>query len=253
MNLRSIVLDDIGAANSIDSAAIDLTEKGIATGVSIFVNGITDVSKFARYKDKIQLGLHLTFSYGRPISKISDLHYVDANGFFKMPSKPIIATNTEIERSVDEYICDLKQGMYSELKKECVAQFQQFISIFESKPAFINVHHDLDRYEFVKDVIHDALPEYKTRAMLLEDKSVSYRYFCQFLQQSERYDEQQRRVVDLIKSGIDYSKHHGLSEVVFHPAKSEAGLMDFSSYNTMRVAEYSILMGEAVQELLSTH
>ena len=244
-----ITADDVGAISSIDEAVKKLVEIKIINSISVLINGTCNKSWILQSTRDVVVGLHLTFSFGTPLSVLPcSSGLVDTEGNFIMPEKPYHATKASIRRSIDGYFSRFSIIPQSYLEQEVKAQYHAFVEEFGTAPDFINVHHDLDICENLKRVLTDLFPELPSRALLDKDENF---YLFDFLDESEPFQKSEERVVLLIKEGIKkrfIDNKDG--EVVFHPAYSSKELEVFSAYSMMREREYSILSSDLVIAML---
>lgn len=245
-----ITADDIGVVSSIDKAVRELVEMNIINSLSVFVTGTCDKSWMLQYTRDVMIGLHLTFSYGSPLSILPfSSGLINAEGNFLMPRKPDQATTTSIKSSIGEHLSRFSTIPQSYLRQETLAQYDAFAENFGKAPDFINVHHDLDICENLKLVLLELFPTLPTRAAL--DKK-DYFYLYDFLDGSESFQESEQRVQSLINDGIRKRFVENMDgEVVFHPAYCSDELQSFSTYSKMREREFSILSSEFVKAMLN--
>lgn len=245
-----VTADDVGAVDSIDEAVKQLIEYGVINSISVFINGYKDLSWIHNYIANTSIGLHLTFSYGRPVSEVRPRTLVDEEGQFLMPVKPQIATGDSISKSIDKFLQSFEKSDYSDIRDECACQIDKFTKTFQKPPDFINVHHDLDNCEILKNILLDCFPEWKTRSIKSQEKS-SYYYLFHFLQSSQFIDESKRKIVELFDRAYKCVTLDSSAEVelVFHPGFVSEELRHFSSYSDMREREFKILSSPDIIKL----
>ncbi len=248
----TITADDIGAVFSIDMAVKELIDSKIINSISVFVTGKNNLDWINDYVGKIKIGLHLTFSFGRPISKIYNSNLIDENGSFKMPQKPEKADSQTIKRNIDEYIKHFELSERNILIEECSSQFYRFKELFGINPDFINVHHDLDKSKILRDILEEYFKPYPTREIKLIHKNYEYSYIYRFLSPEDSYEKSVCIVQQLIDKGLNIDKKHSSHdvEIVFHPAYLSKELFNFSSYAEMRELELKILLSDKITKLL---
>lgn len=253
MRSISITADDVGALEAIDKAVDKLIQFNVINSVSVIVNGDVDKSWLQKYIGKIRMGLHLTYSFGRPISPVCDSNLVDYAGNFLAPQKPLNPSNETISASVDSFLKGFGKSDPGQLRAECYAQINKFIELFSFAPAFINLHHDLDRCNIVRNMFKENFPEYNTRMMKQCDSSMAYEYIYQFVDSRKSIEESEQMIIDLINRGYSTWKVRPSSEIeiVFHPAFFAPQLESFSTYSKGRLIEYQILSTPKIQNLIS--
>lgn len=248
----TITADDIGAVLSIDMAVKELIDSKIINSISVFVTGKNNLEWVNEYIGKIKVGLHLTFSFGQPISKIHNSNIIDENGYFKRPQKPQKANSQTIKRNIDEYIKHFELSEKSILIEECRSQFYRFKELFGVNPDFINVHHDLDKSRILRNILEEHFKPYPTREIKTIHENYNYSYIYRFLSSNDSYEKSVCIVQQLITKGLNIDKKHDSHdvEIVFHPAYFSKELLNFSSYAEMRELELKILSSDKIAKLL---
>lgn len=251
MKRWQIVFDDIGACHSIDDAVKILLEKNVVDGISIFVNSNYDLSWINEYKNRINIGLHLTFSFNKPLSQIENNELVDKSGYFVSPKKPLKSDSETIKQSISEYLNVFDNANIEFLKCEAKTQFERFVELFGKEPDFINLHHDLDKSARIRAILLELFPGYLTRAskLLANDH---YKYVFHFLPIEADYSSSLNLITTMLKNSIDYAKDDLDSdvEIVFHPAYDSDELRLFSSYSSQREVEFRVLISEEVKHII---
>lgn len=249
-----ITADDIGACKSIDEAVENLIEKGIITDISVFVNSELDLSWIIRHFGIVHIGLHLTLSFNKPVSDIDLGSLLLPNGKFVTPVKPKNPSDESIRESIDKYLSVISKVDVEKIKEEFLAQYNKFISLFGRKPAFINVHHDLDKEPVLKKILLELFPDNKTRFLLLEEKN-SYHYYYHFLPDDILFNDAKQIIYEMLFNAYvcKCNNPNAEIEVVFHPAFFSSELKGFSSYAKQREIEYKVLINPTITELIQKH
>ena len=247
-----ITADDIGAVISIDKAVEELVKRGSINSISIFPNGEMDLSWITKLDPMIKTGLHLSFSFGQPISSLFSDCLVNKSGYFLQPTKPNLANDKNISKSLESFVDNLNNCPRSELLKECIAQYNAFTKKLDKEPDFINVHHDLDKNPTLRQVLFYLFPEKQTRE-IKKEKNKEYQYLYQFLDPRDSYSTSFERVYNLLQTCINTinSNPNSKFEVVFHPGYFSKQLCKFSTYTKMREREYKILSSDRITKLVS--
>lgn len=250
-NKIRITADDIGACKSIDEAVEKLIAKRVITDISVFINSELDLNWIFKYSDIVNVGLHLTLSFNKPVSNENLGVLLHPNGKFVAPAKPENPSNESIKESIDSYLSILNKVNAEKIKNELLAQYNKFVMVFGKEPAFINVHHDLDKEPSLKKILLGLFPMKKTRFLKLEKRN-SYQYWYHFLPENILFDDAVRLIYTLISEAIDYkcSCPNSEVEVVFHPAFCSPELIGFSTYAKQRETEYKVLSTQEIKELV---
>lgn len=139
-----ICADDYGLSNAIDDAVIELIQKDRITATSCIVNNYNakvSILKLKKYIDKIDIGLHLLLTDGKPLSnQKSNGGLVDHNGnlnnFWKLTAK------TYSHRIQFE-------SVYNEIR----AQIEYFNDLFGRMPDFIDGHKHVQQLPIIRNVL----------------------------------------------------------------------------------------------------
>lgn len=239
-----VTADDVGIIESVDRAVEKLINKGIVNNISIFINSELDYSWIKKYSSHLNISLHLTFSYGKPLSDKKFVPaLIDNKGYFKKPIKPLNGTSKEIEKSIERYLLFLEKEVPEiQLERECLAQFKRFCEEFGRKPDFINVHHDLDKAKKICNVIKRCLPTFPTRQMLLQNQKWGG-CFYDFYPEDLTFSQVYRKITDMLEVAHKINQEKNVPvEVIFHPAYFSVELQQFSSYAKAREKEYDVLI-----------
>ncbi len=239
-----VTADDVGIINSIDKAVQKLIDKGVINNISIFINTNHNKAWIKELSEDVYLSLHLTFSYGKPITEQEWVpSLVNDDGFFLSPHKPSIGNADGIDKSIQDFLLFIDEYVSEkELELECKAQVNEFCNVFGREPDYINVHHDLDKSNKICRVIKKCCPEYQTRQMLLDSKQVECCLY-HFLPEKIDFGEAMNLIGDMFQTARNKNEESGKPvELIFHPAFYSEGLQKFSSYAVAREIEYKVLL-----------
>lgn len=238
-----VTADDVGIIKSIDDAVLELINRKVINNISVFANSNRSYEWIKRLPKDVYVSLHLTFSYGTPLSDLKKIkNLVNGNGEFNKPEKPAIGDSMHIQKSIQKYLEYLDRSVpQKELELECISQFDRFCQIFGREPDFINVHHDLDQLDKVCRAITLCFSNYQTRINAVRTGSLGAS-LSKFLPSNLNLVQAEQIIHKLIDEGIKIKKQQNLPiELVFHPAFYSDELCEFSSYAAARELEYKVL------------
>jgi len=134
----SICADDFGITQKVNKAIINLIEEKRITEVSCMVlaqDFKNDAKELAKYKDKIGIGIHLTLTDFKPITKISSLIKKD---------KLLSIKNLLVKSIFRNYSKD-------EIFNEINFQLNEF------EPNFVDGHHHVQQLPMIRNILIQIL------------------------------------------------------------------------------------------------
>lgn len=140
----SICADDFGITQKVNKAIINLIEGKRITEVSCMVlaqDFKNDAKELAKYKDKIGIGIHLTLTDFKPITKISSLIKKD---------KLLGIKNLLVKSIFRNYSKD-------EIFNEINFQLNEFEKIMGFKPNFVDGHHHVQQLPMIRNILIQIL------------------------------------------------------------------------------------------------
>jgi predicted glycoside hydrolase/deacetylase ChbG (UPF0249 family) len=140
----SICADDFGITQKVNKAIINLIEEKRITEVSCMVlaqDFKNDAKELAKYKDKIGIGIHLTLTDFKPITKISSLIKKD---------KLLSIKNLLVKSIFRNYSKD-------EIFNEINFQLNEFEKIMGFKPNFVDGHHHVQQLPMIRNILIQIL------------------------------------------------------------------------------------------------
>ncbi len=140
----SICADDFGITQKVNKAIINLIEGKRITEVSCMVlaqDFKNDAKELAKYKDKIGIGIHLTLTDFKPITKISSLIKKD---------KLLSIKNLLVKSIFRNYSKD-------EIFNEINFQLDEFEKIMGFKPNFVDGHHHVQQLPIIRNILIQIL------------------------------------------------------------------------------------------------
>ncbi|MDA7742155.1 ChbG/HpnK family deacetylase [Francisellaceae bacterium] len=144
----TICADDFGQNPAVTAGVLQLLKCGKINATSCLVNSkyweASAVELKQIYNDKMQVGLHLNLTEGKPLT---DTKCLKRDGAF-MGLNPLL---------IKAFTCRLKsQQIYQELK----AQLQKFISVWGQNPDFIDGHQHIHHLPVVRKVLMQLYKEF---------------------------------------------------------------------------------------------
>lgn len=249
-----VTADDAGYCDAIDRAITTLARDGPVTRAAAFSNYVSTDDNRDELTADIPLGLHFNISSGTPISPLSQIPTLTgSDGRFHEPRKYLTrdfgreqtvrdAIQTFIDEDFDDY---RRQDIRTELER----QLERFESVFETRPGFGSVHHNLGRFPKVWQAIERIQSAPTPRMKQLEDGIIAD-VFSTFVQNSASIQESINRfrsmIVDAVRTGLETDVP---IEIVCHPSADTDRLDAFTVYTGGRVIEYQVLQSTAISRL----
>ena len=140
MKYISVCSDDFGLSPGINSGIIDCVKYNRITDVScitIIEDSKEDFNNLAKYKDKLNIGLHLV---------LTDLYYYKENKKKKFPTYNNFLKNVL-----------LKKINKLEIKNLINQQIDNFYNFFNKMPDFIDGHKHIHQLPFIFETINEIL------------------------------------------------------------------------------------------------
>ncbi len=140
--MKSIILcaDDYGQNAVISQAIIDLIAKNHLSATSCMANSYywpTHATWLNPYKNQVDIGLHLNFTEGKPLSR----SFVKKYGaeFFGLPKLLFHAFTRKLDKQV--------------IADEIEAQLQRFSDILGQSPDFIDGHQHVHQFPIIREAL----------------------------------------------------------------------------------------------------
>jgi hypothetical protein len=242
-----ICADDFGISAGVNRAIIDLTAQGRLSAVSCMSGGEAWVEGAAALKplhDKVDAGLHLTFTYLTPLTKeLGERHAAEKEVILKSWG-----------RCLDKAL----------IEKEIRAQFIKFIEVWGGPPDFIDGHQHVHILPVIRDSLLRLRAEYAPQSWmrnvvdftaLKEDRKygvlamLGWRWLQLLKQRNIPHNKLLRGAYDYTKP-VDYAalmtRWCSLTEPVLiycHPGFPDAGLAKFDTVLEPRRREYDFFNG----------
>ena len=209
---KHIVLcaDDYGQNPAISQAIIHLLQKKRLSAVSCMTNSVHWMQygmELAPYKNQVDLGLHVNFTEGAPLSSL----FIKHHGQRLLPLPRVL---------IKAY---LRQWDKRAILAEIHAQLDQFIHVMKQPPDFIDGHQHIHQLPVIRDAIFD-LYEKRLRACGSYLRCVYNNTFFQIM--SEGYFK--KLIIQFL--GASQFKSEMIQRCIAHNT-SFAGIYDFHQKN----------------------
>lgn len=215
--------DDFGYSRGINYGIIDAHKNGIVNSATMMMNmpGVTHAVELAKANPKLQVGIHLVLTCGKPL--LTDVpSLVNENGSFKRLSE----FKEQREISLDE------------LAKEWCAQIDKFLETGLT-PTHFDSHHHVHTIPAFLPVVQMLAKKYDLSARRFSMDAVegvaafSDVFLHDFYGEGVTYDYFEK-LVTRVRIGQTV-------EVMCHPGYLDHGILSGSSYAEDRVRETDIL------------
>lgn len=148
--MKKIVLcaDDYGLNQAINRGILMLVKVGRLSATSVLINfpeADTSAKALLSYRDRIDIGLHLNFTQGLPLTE--GVSFKQSNGTFHTINQAIISAT-------------LKKHLQKEIEGECRAQLALFESLYGFLPDFIDGHQHVHHLPGIRTVLLKLYHEY---------------------------------------------------------------------------------------------
>ncbi len=256
----SICADDFGITHKVNEAIIKLIINNRLTETSCIVltkNFEKDAKKLKLIRDRIGVGLHLTLTDFKPLSKKFDLNI---NG--RMPSNNSLFIKCLLRKINKKQICN-----------EINLQIENFRSCFGFYPDFIDGHHHVHQFPLIRDCLIDVIKkkglskklwvrntEEKLKTIFLRNISCVKAIIISIF--GKRFKDLAKKnlirtndgfsgvynfstkvnFVNLFSKFIQYSGHKHL--IMVHPGHSDEILMSLDKVNYTRDIEFDFLLSD---------
>ena len=249
-----ICADDFGISDGANRAIVDLAGKGRLSAVSCMSGGqswAAGAEILKPLRGKIDVGLHLTFTYLTPLTK--------ELGERLPPEKTLILKSWL--RGIDKSL----------IEKEIRAQFQKFIEVWGAAPDFIDGHQHVHILPVIRETLLRLRAEYAPQSWmrnvvdfsaLADDPKygilavLGWRMKCLLQENNIPHNKLLRGAYDYTKP-VDYAALMArwcmltVPVLIYcHPGFPDAALAKFDSVLEPRKREYDYFNGAAFGELL---
>nr|WP_263314667.1 chitin disaccharide deacetylase [Mammaliicoccus sp. Marseille-Q6498] len=216
--------DDFGYSYGVNYGIIDAFQKGILTSTTCLTNmsGFEHAIKLGKQNAKLGIGIHLTLTCGKPLTKAAHT-LIDSNGYF---------------RNLSHY----EQKFFiepDELYKEWKAQIEKFL---ESGlvPTHLDTHHHVNKLEIIRPVFLQLAKEYQ---LPIRNNFTDNHNYTQYTM-VDYFEYHPETIMSSIQDIKEKYKNFETIEIMCHPAYIDKYLRDYSTFVMPRIEELDFLMSE---------
>jgi predicted glycoside hydrolase/deacetylase ChbG (UPF0249 family) len=233
--------DDFGRAPGVNAGVVRAHREGIVTATTLMVGApaADDAARLARATPSLDVGVHLTLTYGRPVSDPSVVpSLVEADGSF--PRGPAAFRGTGRARR-------------EEVLAEYRAQYGRARELIGRAPTHLDSHHWLHDEPAIEWAIARLAAEIGA-AVRPHDEGQRDRLRAQGVRTVDHYrrDFQHEGHVDVatLEQVLD-TVADGVTELGCHPGEPDAELARTSAYAALRVDELATLTDARIKVAVS--
>jgi predicted glycoside hydrolase/deacetylase ChbG (UPF0249 family) len=225
--------DDLGRTHGINTGIFEAHRLGIVTSATAMVNyeSVREAAALSRENPDLAIGLHVALSGGvtaLPAARVPSL--LSKEG--RQPAKPE----------------GLEGALPEEIAAEVEAQFQRFVEVFGRKPSHLDSHHHSHRRQDVFDAV-SAIAKREALPVRNAGGSMEEALRSRGLRTNDVFEEgffdkgvSVEKLVSILENLGD-----GVTELMCHPAHTDAELSASSSYASVRVVELAVLCDPRVK------
>lgn len=237
--MRLIVnADDLGYTPGVTRGVLEAHRDGIVTATTLMTNApdTEGAARSARALPSLDVGLHLVFTYGRPLSDLSRVRsLVTADGTFPRA--------TELTRRADIRA--------DEILAEARAQYARARALLGREPTHLDTHHWVHDIPAIEEGVR-ALAQETGAALRSQGPAQRDRFRAQGIRTPDRFvrEFQHPRPIDvdaLVALLGRVANEGGTAELMCHPGVPDEHLLHGSSYAAERGTELATLRAPAVR------
>ncbi|MDD8049111.1 MAG: chitin disaccharide deacetylase [Thomasclavelia sp.] len=211
--------DDFGISEGVNLAVNKAFNDGVLRSTTLMANMeyIEDAAIIANRNPDLGVGVHLTLSAGKPLTK-KDTDYVDERGYFKKIG----------------YYRDGGKVDLDDLYHEWKAQIEKYIEVMGHYPDHLDSHHHAQNLPGVQDVFKRLAKEYDLPVrnnLHLNDDYPTFTFTTEFYGNDASVD----KIIELC------TRNEGTLEIMCHVGYVDEYIMEHSSYNIQRAKELAIM------------
>ncbi len=218
--------DDFGYTKANSLGIIKAYRNGILCSTTALMNSnhILEAKKMSEECEDLGIGVHLTLTLGRSLTKNKTLTDKEGN-FFK---GPIAVWKNDPD--------------YDEIYAEWKAQIDRYIEVFGHKPTHLDSHHN----------VHDRTPEaLKVSKALAEEYDLPLRGYNHYTFVQD-FNSHKGTTVEQMKQILIEHEHEDI-EIMCHPGYCDLELYRASSNSLNRVVELDVLCSDEISEFVKEH
>lgn len=209
--------DDLGYTMANTLGIIEAYKKGILRSTTALTNStyLLKAKELTKDCQNLGIGVHLTLTLGKPLTKNKTLTNSDGNFF----------NRKELwQRDLD----------YQEIYQEFKAQIEKYIEVFNHLPTHLDSHHS----------VHDNNPKvYEISSNLAKEYGLEMRRYGKYKFVKGFYGP--TATVDNLIQLLEDNKDQDI-EIMTHPGYCDLELYNNSSYSLDRVKELAVLCDQKV-------
>ena len=235
--------DDLGRSAGVNAGIERAHRDGIVTAATLMVTGdaVDAVSALARRAPGLDIGVHLTLTFGRPVLPAARVRSLvePAGGFPRAPAAFLGAGRADKEEALAEYR----------------AQYARAAAVIGRAPSHLDTHHWLHDEPALEWAI-GALARETGAAVRPHDGAQRDRLRAAGIRTVDAYrrDFQHAGHVDVrTLEAILASIPDGVTELGCHPGEPDPELERTSAYAALRVVELATLTDPRVRGALDRH
>lgn len=235
--------DDLGRAHGVNVGVLRAHREGIVTAATLMANayGAAEAGLLARQAPSLDVGAHLTLTYGRPLADARLVpSLVEPDGAF--PRRPDAFRGTGRARGNEALV-------------EYRAQYLRVAEVIGRAPSHLDTHHWLHDEPALEWAIA-ALAGETGAAVRPHDGAQRDRLRAAGVRTVDGYrrEFQHEGHVDVATlEGILATIADGIAELGCHPGEADAELAETSSYAAPRPAELATLTDARVRAAVARH
>ncbi len=228
--------DDLGYSAGVDAGILRAYRDGIVTSTTLMTNvpGAMRAALLVRDAPRLDVGVHLVLTYGRPLSDPATVpSLVGSDGAFLRPRSVVGTGRIRTEEALREYRAQHARGR----------------ELLGRDPSHVDTHHWVEEDPDVREAFI-ALARDTGAAVRSITPAIRDLARAAGLRTTDRYrrDFQHRGHIDTAALlGILVSLEDGVTELGCHPGEPDAGLEAISSYARERPVELASIVDPAVR------
>ncbi|TLQ04232.1 carbohydrate deacetylase [Marinilactibacillus psychrotolerans] len=214
--------DDFGLSSGVNEGIIDTHLNGVVTRTTLLMNGhaVEEAVRLAKNHPSLKVGIHLTFTFGRPLNQKATSELTNADGKFKFSSIETPLSQLEIRQIKNEWQSQIEAFRQTGLELD-----------------HIDSHHHVHGWTDLKKVILELGTLYH----------VPIRY-TKTIKDHPEHTLTEYAWLNFYEDGVDHHLFEYLTdlpyptvEVMTHPAVIDEKLKTVSSYVSYREIERQLL------------
>ena len=234
--------DDFGYTPGVTSGILRAHREGIVTATTLMANAPDSdgAARVARFTRTLDVGLHVVFTYGRPLSPVDRVRsLVTEDGTFPRPS----------------ILMRTGQPKTEEALLEARAQYHQARELLGREPTHLDTHHWVHDLRPLEDAML-ALAQETGAALRSHDGRQRARFRDAGVRTTDRFVREYQHAgaigVDSLVALLEHlvEVEGGTAELMCHPGDPDEALRSGSSYAAERGVELRTLTDPAVRDAL---